>query len=167
MESLRNFENAAKYDNSNKVILKELASAFYDLRKYTQARDTYKTMVDLGDGSASTYKQLMLLSFNLRHFDDAVLYAKKLKQADPEEKVSYYIGKVQYDQENYGESNQNAYGSGKGRSVEWRGALHDCPQPCRYAKLQTGNTIFSKGNHVGPGKNKLALRTGTHLLCDA
>ena len=104
MESLRNFENAAKYDNSNKVILKELASAFYDLRKYTQARDTYKTMVDLGDGSASTYKQLMLLSFNLRHFDDAVLYAKKLKQADPEEKVSYYIGKVQYDQENYGEA---------------------------------------------------------------
>lgn len=104
MESLKNFENAAKYDNSNKVILKELASAYYDLRKYTQAANTYKLMVELGDGSASTYKQLMLLSFNLRHFDDAVIYAKKLKQADPAEKVSYYIGKVQYDQENYSEA---------------------------------------------------------------
>ena len=104
MESLKNFEKAEHYDNTNKVILKELASAYYDVRKYTQATNTYKKMVDLGDGSASTFKQLMLLSFNLRHFDDAVLYAKKLKQADPNEKVSYYIGKVQYDQENYAEA---------------------------------------------------------------
>ena len=104
MQSLKNFESAANYDKANKVILKELAVAYYDLRKYTQARNTYKIMVDLGDGSASTYKQLMLLSFNLRHFDEAVLYAKKLKQADPSEKVSYYIGKVQYDQENYAEA---------------------------------------------------------------
>jgi len=104
MESLKNFESASYYDNSNKVVLRELAVAYHDLRKYTQAKNTYKKMVELGDGSASTYKQLMLLSFNMRHQDDVLLYARKLKQADPNERVSYYIGKVQYDQENYGEA---------------------------------------------------------------
>ncbi len=104
MQSMKNFEKAFYYDNSNKVILNELAVAYYDLRKYTDSKNTYKKLVELGDGSASTYKQLMVLSFNMRNHDDVLLYAKKLKQADPNERVSYYIGKVQYDQENYGEA---------------------------------------------------------------
>jgi len=104
METFKNFEAASFYDSSNKVILKELAIACYDLRKYSQAKNTYKKMVELGDASASTYKQLMLLSFNMRHYDDVLLYAKRLKQVDPNERVSYYVGKVQYDQEIYGEA---------------------------------------------------------------
>lgn len=104
MESLKNFEKAHYYDKTNKVILNELAIAYNEVRKFTHAKETYKKMLEQGDGSASTYKQLMLLSFNMRHQDDAVLYANKLKQADPNERVSYYIGKVQYDQENYGEA---------------------------------------------------------------
>jgi tetratricopeptide (TPR) repeat protein len=104
MESLKNFEKASYYDNSNKVILNELAVAYHDLRKFTLSKNTYKKMVELGDGSASTCKQLMLLSFNMRQHEDVLLYANRLKQADPNERVSYYIGKVQYDQENYGEA---------------------------------------------------------------
>jgi tetratricopeptide (TPR) repeat protein len=104
MESLRNFEKAYKYDNTNKVIVNELAANYFDLRKYSHAKDTYKKLVDLGDGSASTYKQLMNLSFNMQQQDDVLLYATKLKQADPGERVNFYIGKVQYDRENYGEA---------------------------------------------------------------
>ena len=104
MESLRNFEKAYKYDNTNKVIVNELAANYFDLRKYSHAKDTYKKLVDLGDGSASTYKQLMNLSFNMQQQDDVLLYANKLKQADPGERVNFYIGKVQYDRENYGEA---------------------------------------------------------------
>src|SRR5204863_7362244 len=104
MESLRNFEKAFKYDNTNKVIVNELAASYVDLRKFSNAKDTYKKLVDLGDGSASTYKQLMNLSFNMHQQDDVLLYANKLKQADPNERVNFYIGKVQYDRENYGEA---------------------------------------------------------------
>src|ERR1700737_2644365 len=106
MESLKNFEKAYQYNSSNKTIVAELASAYYDLRKYSQSRITYKKLVDLGDASATTFKQLMLLSFNTKEYDDAILYANKLKQADNSEKVNYYIGKIHYDRENYGSAIQ-------------------------------------------------------------
>ena len=107
MESLKHFEKAFKYDNTNKVIVSELAVAYVDLRKYVLAKDIYKKLEELGDVSAATYKQLVSLSFNLKQNDDVILYANKLKQADPSEKISFYIGKVQYEQENYGEAIKN------------------------------------------------------------
>ena len=104
MESLKYFEKAIKYDGNNKAVLTELASAYVDLRRYNHARETYKKLVDLGDSNKETYKQLVTLSFQLKQHDDVLAYAGKLKQLDASEKVSYYIGKVQYEQDNYGEA---------------------------------------------------------------
>jgi tetratricopeptide (TPR) repeat protein len=104
LESLKNFEKAIKYDANNKAVVTELASAYMDLRRYNQARDSYKKLVDLGDSSPANYKQLMLLSFQLKQNDDVLVYADKLKKADPAEKVSYYVGKVNYDMDNYGDA---------------------------------------------------------------
>src|SRR5689334_20028328 len=53
MESLKNFEKAEKYDANNKAIVTELASAYYDLRRYAQAIISYKKLVELGEGSAA------------------------------------------------------------------------------------------------------------------
>ncbi len=106
MESLKNFEKAIKYDGNNKEIVTELASAYLDLRKYGQAREQFKKLESLGDVSAANYKQLMTLSYNLKQNDDAVLYAGKLKKADPSEKTNYIVGKIKYEQENYGEAIQ-------------------------------------------------------------
>lgn len=104
LESLKNFEKAYSFDASNKTVITELASAYMDLRKYNQARDSYKKLVDLGDQTPANLKQLMVLSYNLKQNDDVLLYADKLKSADPSEKVSYYVGRVNYDQDNYGEA---------------------------------------------------------------
>jgi tetratricopeptide (TPR) repeat protein len=106
MESLKNFEKAANYDANNKAVLTELAAAYFDLRKYYQARETYKKLIEFGDASAANYKQLLNLSFNLKQQDDVILYANQLKKADPSEKINYYLGKVHYDRENYGEAIQ-------------------------------------------------------------
>ncbi|HEY6505596.1 MAG TPA: tetratricopeptide repeat protein [Chitinophagaceae bacterium] len=106
MESLKQFEKALKYDTANKAVLAELAIVYMDLRKYHKARETYKKLEQLGDNSAANYKQLLALSYNLKQEDDVMLYARKLKQADPAEKVNYYIGKVHYDRDNYGEAVQ-------------------------------------------------------------
>jgi tetratricopeptide (TPR) repeat protein len=106
MESLRQFEKAIKYDANSKPVLNELATAYIDLRKYAEAIDTYKKLVELGDATAANYKQLLILSFNFKQSDDVLLYAGKLKAADPSEKVSFYIGKVNYDRDNYGEAIQ-------------------------------------------------------------
>lgn len=104
MEAFKNFEKAYKHDNTNKTVVSELAGSYYDLRKYPQAKDTYKRLEELGDQSPATYKQLMNLSFNLKHHDDVILYANKLKKADPAEQISFYIGKIHYQQENYGQA---------------------------------------------------------------
>jgi tetratricopeptide (TPR) repeat protein len=104
LESLKYFEKAVKYDASNKAIVSELASAYMDLRRYGFARDTYKKLVELGDNSAATYKQLVTLSFQMKQHEDVLLYASSLKKIDPSEKISYYIGRVQYEQDNYGEA---------------------------------------------------------------
>ncbi len=104
LESLKNFEKAAKYDGNSKAITAELASAYFDLRRYSQARETFKKMVELGDNTAATYKQLLTLSFQLKQNDDVLFYADKLKTADPTEKVLYYVGRVHYDKDNYGDA---------------------------------------------------------------
>jgi tetratricopeptide (TPR) repeat protein len=104
MESLKNFEKAFKYDSMNKAVLGEMASAYVDVRKYYQAQETYKRLLNLGETTPQNYKQVVQLSFNLKLYDDAILYANKLKKADPSEKVNYYLGKINYDRENYGEA---------------------------------------------------------------
>jgi tetratricopeptide (TPR) repeat protein len=104
MESLKYFEKAIKYDTSSKAVLNELASAYMDLRKYYQAKATYQKLINLGETSASNYKQLLQLCFNLKAYDEAILYADSLKKIDPSEKINYYLGKINYDRENYGEA---------------------------------------------------------------
>ncbi len=104
LESLKNFEKAAKYDANSKAITLELASAYLDLRRYNLAREMYKKLVSLGDVSATNYKHLLKLSFQLKQNDDVIHYATKLKEVDPAEKVSYYVGKVHYEMDNYGEA---------------------------------------------------------------
>ncbi len=101
---MKNFEKAARYDANSKAITTELASAYLDLRRYNQARESYKKLIELGDASSANYKQVMTLSFQLKQNEDVLLYADKLKKADPSEKVSFYIGKVHYDMDNYGEA---------------------------------------------------------------
>jgi tetratricopeptide (TPR) repeat protein len=104
LESLKNFEKADKYDGNSKAITTELASAYLDLNRYSQARASFKKLELLGDNSATNYKQLLKLSFQLKQRDDVLLYAEKLQKADPSEKLMYYVGRVHYDNENYGEA---------------------------------------------------------------
>jgi tetratricopeptide (TPR) repeat protein len=104
MESLKNFEKAARYDSSSKTIVSELASAYLDLRRYSNAREMFKKLVILGEATAANYKQILKLSFQLKQNDDVLVYANKLLAADPTEKVLYYIGKVHYDLDNYGDA---------------------------------------------------------------
>src|SRR5262249_47699338 len=83
MESMKNFEKANKYNSNDKATVTELAAVYMDLRKYYEAKDMFKKLVDMGDGSAANYKQLLNLSFNLKQNDDVITYANKLKEVDP------------------------------------------------------------------------------------
>ena len=113
LESLKNFEKAVKFDANSKEITSEMAFAYLDLRRYSQAREMFQKMVTLCDNSAATFKQLMLLSFQLKQHADVLLYADKLKAADPAEKVLYYVGKVNYEMDNYGDAIKYLNGAAK------------------------------------------------------
>ena len=102
LESLKNFEKAASYKKDDKQITAELAAAYLDLRRYGQAKTSFQQLEKLGDQTDSTYRQLMLLSFNLRQFDDAIKYASLLKKVKPAEQTAWYLGKAYYEKEDLG-----------------------------------------------------------------
>lgn len=104
MESVKNFEKSLKFNDANKEVYAELAAAYYEMRQYFPAINNYKKLVELGDTSPNTFKQLLQLSFNFKNYNDVRLYADKLKKADPSEKVNYYLGKASYEEENYGDA---------------------------------------------------------------
>ena len=102
MESLRHFEKAFGYNAKDKQVVSELAAAYLDLRRYPQAREKFQLLEKMGDQSDSTYRQLMLLSFNMRQFDDAIKYASLLKKVRPAEQTAYYLGRSFYEKEDLG-----------------------------------------------------------------
>lgn len=104
MEVWKNLDKAYNYNSKDKAIVSELADILLDLRKYAQAREMYQKLEAMGETSPALYKQLLTLTFNTRKFDDAIIYADKLKKADPNEKVSYYLGKIYYDRDDYGQA---------------------------------------------------------------
>lgn len=165
LESLKNFEKAAKYDGTSKAITAELASAYFDLRRYNQARESYKKLVELGDASAANYKQLMTLSYQLKQNDDVLLYADKLKRADPTEKVYFYVGKVNYDMDNYGEAikflNEAAKENPENAEVPYMIA-HSYADMMNY-KLAI--PYFQKAIQLDPAKNYWVYELG--LICYA
>jgi tetratricopeptide (TPR) repeat protein len=102
LESLKQFEKAYGYNKTDKQVISELATAYLDLRRYGQAREKFQQLEQAGDKTDSTYRQLMLLSFNMRQFDDVIKYASLLKKNNPSEKTAYYLAKSFYAKEDLG-----------------------------------------------------------------
>ena len=103
MESLKQLEKAYTFNQDNKAIISELAAANLDLRRYPQAKEKFLQLEKMGDQSDSTYRQLMLLSFNMHQQDDAIKYANNLKKINPTGKYAYYLAKSYYEKGNLGE----------------------------------------------------------------
>src|SRR4051812_34766894 len=101
-ESLRQLEKAYSYNKNDQKIVSELAASYLDLRRYGQAKEKFLQLEKMGDHTDSTYRQLMLLSFNTSQFDDAIKYASLLKKVRPAEQTAYYLGKSFYEKEDLG-----------------------------------------------------------------
>ena len=102
LESLKQFEKAYNYNKEDKQIVSELAAALLDLRHYGQAREKFQQLEKMGVQTDSTYRQLMLLSFNMRQFDDVIKYASLLKKVRPSEQTAFYLAKAFYEKEDLG-----------------------------------------------------------------
>ncbi|HWI91153.1 MAG TPA: tetratricopeptide repeat protein [Flavisolibacter sp.] len=100
--AIQHFEKAYNFNKNDKQVVGELAADYLNLRRYTQARDKFLQLESMGDQSDSTFRQLMLLSYNLRNWDDAIKYALLLKKQNVNEKTAFYIGKSYYEKEDLG-----------------------------------------------------------------
>ena len=106
LEAWKHLDKAYKYNPNDKKIVNELAMSLVELRRYGQAKEMFQKQEQLGDNSAALYKQLLDLSFSTKQFDDALNYAQKLKKADPSAQIDFFIGKIHYDRDNYGQAIQ-------------------------------------------------------------
>ena len=102
LESVKHFERAYVFNKNDKQVVSELAAAYLDLRKYPQAKEKFLQLEKMGDQSDSTYRQVMLLSFNLRQFDETIKYASLLKKVRPAEQTAWYLGRSFYQKEDLG-----------------------------------------------------------------
>ncbi len=102
MVSLQHLEKANQYKKDDPQIVSELSAAYLGLRKYQQAKAGFLQLEKLGVKTDSTYRQLMLLSFNMRQWDDAIKYASLLKNTKKDEQTAYYLGKSFYEKSDLG-----------------------------------------------------------------
>ncbi len=106
MEVVKQLEKAYSFNKSNLQVVTELAAAYAEVKFYGKARDKFVQAESLGDHSASLYKNLMTLNFNMRQWNDAITYAQLLKKTDQSEKVDYFIGRAYYEQDDLGKGIQ-------------------------------------------------------------
>jgi tetratricopeptide (TPR) repeat protein len=102
MVAVQQLEKAYNFNKNDKQIVNELAAEYLALRRYAQAREKFLQLESMGDKSDSVYRQLTLLSFNARQWDDAIKYALILKKQNVNEKLAWYIGKSYYEKEDLG-----------------------------------------------------------------
>ncbi|MGZ4020164.1 MAG: tetratricopeptide repeat protein [Flavisolibacter sp.] len=100
--AVQQLEKAYTFNKNDKQVVSELAADYLGLRRYAQARDKFLQLETMGDKSDSTYRQLTLLSYNARKWDDAIKYALLLKKQNVNEKLAWYIGKSYYEKEDLG-----------------------------------------------------------------
>lgn len=101
LPSLKLLEKATQLNPNNLKVLVELADMYHILNRYPQSRETYMKLITLGDTSIYNYRKAMMLSFQIRQFEDVIFFAYKLKTASPEENVTYILGKAAYELEDY------------------------------------------------------------------
>ncbi len=99
--AIEDFKIAYTFDNTDTAAVSNYADALYLLRKYSLALEKYKELIGLGSQSATALRQLFNLSFNFRRFDDAIKFGLQLKEAYPDERVMFVIGKSYQALEDY------------------------------------------------------------------
>src|SRR5690606_38210890 len=94
LESVRQFEKSVEFDPVNKAAYMEIATGYMEMNRITFARDAYTKLIELGEETKEVLEPLVLISFQLRKWEDLKNYAAKLKAIDPDAKTNYYLGKI-------------------------------------------------------------------------
>ena len=103
-EAEKNFTKALQFSPENAPANIELASVLMAQNRYAEAREKFLVAEKADAQNPVIIENLATLSFNLRKWEEAIAYARKVQQLNPARPVNYIIGKSLNEQENYGEA---------------------------------------------------------------
>ncbi len=107
LDLLKNLDKALTFQTQDPTTLRELAALLVSQRKYASAWELYDKAVTLTPRDTALLRQSIQLAFQLRQHESVIRLAALYKKADPKAAVDYYLGKVYYEQEDYGKAIQS------------------------------------------------------------
>src|SRR5688572_33480269 len=85
-----NFVSGLRFAPDNKELLMLLAETYKEQYKYNDARETYLKVAKGNPSDPEIIRNLMIISFNMHKWNDAIQYAEKLPS---DSSAAYVIGR--------------------------------------------------------------------------
>ncbi len=117
IDLLKNLDKALAFQSRDPRVLRELGSFLAELRKCQQAMDKLTEAVSLAPQDSSLLRQTMELAYQLRQYDQVIRLASGIQSSSMNPCMALLLGKVYYDQENYGSAISYLMQAGKGNSI--------------------------------------------------
>jgi tetratricopeptide (TPR) repeat protein len=103
-EADKSFQKAVSFNPSDINIRIEYGSYLVEQRKFFPAIEQYAKVLQVNINHATALQKMTELSFQLRRWNDAVMYGKKLAQNGSSKDLGFMMGKSYYELENYGQA---------------------------------------------------------------
>ena len=106
LDLLKKLDKAISFQSQDAAVLRDLGALLADQRKYGPALEHFKKAIQLNGSDTALLRQSLQLAYQLRQYEDVILFAERLKKADPKQSVAIYLGKVYYETADYGKAIQ-------------------------------------------------------------
>lgn len=103
-EADKSFQKAIQFEPNNEAIRLEYVDHLVTNRKYFPAVEQLGKLLEKNLNNSVALQKMTDLSFQLRRWNDVLLYGQKALQNGATIKVKYMLGKSFYEQENYGQA---------------------------------------------------------------
>lgn len=102
-EAEKNFAKASQFAPSKANIFTEWGQCLMEQNRYIDAKDKFTKAYQIDNNNPAIIESLATISLNIRQWNDAITYAKKMQELKIGKSANYIIAKSYYEQENYGE----------------------------------------------------------------
>ncbi|HEX4850060.1 MAG TPA: tetratricopeptide repeat protein, partial [Puia sp.] len=104
MIAINDFQKSLQFQPSNLVAQRELGKVEVELRKYDQAKETFKKLYDVNANDSIAVENLAMLYYWNRQWQECALYASRAKALQVGKGWNYLIGKSYYELEDFGQA---------------------------------------------------------------
>jgi len=103
-EADKSFQKAIQFNPSDDAVRLSYVDYLVDNRKYFPAVEQLGKVLEKNLNNPVALQKMTNLSFQLRRWNDVMLYGNKLLSLGGGEKLKFMLGKAFYEQENYGQA---------------------------------------------------------------